>query len=90
MDSFDFLVIGGGSAGYNGASTAARLGLKTAVFEGGEDIGGLCIPARLHAEQDAARVSASRGSNQTRSRVRHRCGIPRREPRRKFARGSGG
>jgi len=42
-DSFDFIVIGGGSAGYAGASTAARLGLKTAVIEGGAEVGGLCI-----------------------------------------------
>jgi pyruvate/2-oxoglutarate dehydrogenase complex dihydrolipoamide dehydrogenase (E3) component len=40
---FDFLVIGGGSAGYAAASTAARLGLKTAVVEGGAEVGGLCI-----------------------------------------------
>jgi len=42
-DSFDLIVIGGGSAGYAGAATAARLGLKTAVIEGGADVGGLCI-----------------------------------------------
>ena len=42
-DSFDFIVIGGGSAGYAGASTAVRLGLKTAVIEGGAEVGGLCI-----------------------------------------------
>jgi pyruvate/2-oxoglutarate dehydrogenase complex dihydrolipoamide dehydrogenase (E3) component len=40
---FDFVVIGGGSAGYAGASTAAALGLKTAVIEGGREVGGLCI-----------------------------------------------
>jgi pyruvate/2-oxoglutarate dehydrogenase complex dihydrolipoamide dehydrogenase (E3) component len=40
---FDFIVIGGGSAGYAGAATAARLGLKTAVIEGGPEVGGLCI-----------------------------------------------
>jgi pyruvate/2-oxoglutarate dehydrogenase complex dihydrolipoamide dehydrogenase (E3) component len=40
---FDFIVIGGGSAGYAGATTAARLGLRTAVIEGGRDVGGLCI-----------------------------------------------
>lgn len=41
--NFDFIVIGGGSAGYAGASTAARLGLKVAVIEGGAEVGGLCI-----------------------------------------------
>ncbi len=40
---YDFVVIGGGSAGYAAARTAAGLGLKTAVVEGGRDIGGLCI-----------------------------------------------
>ena len=40
---FDYVVIGGGSAGYNAAATAARLGLKTVVIEGGEEVGGLCI-----------------------------------------------
>lgn len=40
---FDFIVIGGGSAGYAGAAQAAKLGLKTAVIEGGREVGGLCI-----------------------------------------------
>ncbi len=40
---FDFVVIGGGSAGYAGAATAAKVGLKTTVIEGGRDLGGLCI-----------------------------------------------
>ena len=40
---YDFTVIGGGSAGYAAARTAAGLGLKTAVVEGGEQVGGLCI-----------------------------------------------
>ena len=40
---YDFAVIGGGSAGFAAASTAAGLGLKTVVIEGGRDIGGLCI-----------------------------------------------
>ncbi len=41
--SYDYVVIGGGSAGYNAASLAVRLGLKTAVIEGGKEVGGLCI-----------------------------------------------
>jgi pyruvate/2-oxoglutarate dehydrogenase complex dihydrolipoamide dehydrogenase (E3) component len=42
-EAFDFIVIGGGSAGYAAAATAARLGLATAVIEGADDVGGLCI-----------------------------------------------
>lgn len=42
-DHYEFLVIGGGSAGYSGASTACSLGLKTAVIDGGPEAGGLCI-----------------------------------------------
>jgi dihydrolipoamide dehydrogenase len=40
---YDFVVIGGGSAGYAAARTAAAEGLKTAVIEGGKEVGGLCI-----------------------------------------------
>ncbi|HRJ72201.1 MAG TPA: FAD-dependent oxidoreductase, partial [Terrimicrobiaceae bacterium] len=40
---YDFVIIGGGSAGYAAARTAAGLGLQTAVIEGGRDAGGLCI-----------------------------------------------
>src|SRR5215470_11807706 len=40
---YDFAVIGGGSAGYAAARTAAAEGLKTAVVEGGKEVGGLCI-----------------------------------------------
>ena len=43
VPSYDFVVIGGGSAGYAAARTAAGLGLKTALVEGGQEIGGLCI-----------------------------------------------
>src|SRR5436190_319559 len=39
----DFAVIGGGSAGYAAARTAAALGLKTCVVDGAEELGGLCI-----------------------------------------------
>ncbi len=40
---FDFLIIGGGSAGYAAARTASALGLKTCVIDGAEELGGLCI-----------------------------------------------
>lgn len=40
---FDVAVIGGGSAGYAAARTAAALGARVAVIEGGKEIGGLCI-----------------------------------------------
>ena len=41
--NYDFVVVGGGSAGYAGARTAAGLGLKTCVIEGARKVGGLCI-----------------------------------------------
>ena len=40
---YDFVVIGGGSGGYAGASLAAQLGLKVALVEGANEMGGLCI-----------------------------------------------
>ncbi len=40
---FDVAVIGGGSGGYAAARTTAAAGLKTAVIEGGDEVGGLCI-----------------------------------------------
>jgi len=39
----DVAIIGGGSAGYAAARTAAAAGLRTVVIEGGEEVGGLCI-----------------------------------------------
>ena len=41
--AYDFVVIGGGSAGFNAARTAAGLGLRTAVVDGARSLGGLCI-----------------------------------------------
>ena len=41
--TYDFVVIGGGSAGYAAARTAAGAGLKTCVIEGAREVGGLCI-----------------------------------------------
>ena len=45
MGNFDFdvAILGGGSAGYAAARTAAGAGLKAVVIEGGEEVGGLCI-----------------------------------------------
>jgi pyruvate/2-oxoglutarate dehydrogenase complex dihydrolipoamide dehydrogenase (E3) component len=41
--SYDFVVIGGGSAGYNAARVAAALGKRVAVVDGAKKLGGLCI-----------------------------------------------
>ena len=43
MKTYDFLVIGGGSAGFNAARTAVSLGFRTAIVDGARDLGGLCI-----------------------------------------------
>jgi pyruvate/2-oxoglutarate dehydrogenase complex dihydrolipoamide dehydrogenase (E3) component len=43
MDSYDFLVIGGGSAGYAAARTARALGKRVAIVDGARELGGLCI-----------------------------------------------
>ena len=55
---FEVAIIGGGSAGYAAARTAAGAGLKTVVIEGGREVGGLCIlrgcmpsKALLHAAE---------------------------------------
>jgi pyruvate/2-oxoglutarate dehydrogenase complex dihydrolipoamide dehydrogenase (E3) component len=40
---YDVAVIGGGSGGFAAARTAAGKGLKTALIEGGKEVGGLCI-----------------------------------------------
>jgi pyruvate/2-oxoglutarate dehydrogenase complex dihydrolipoamide dehydrogenase (E3) component len=63
--SFDFVVIGGGSAGYAAARTAAALGLTVAVIEGGPEVGGLCIlrgcmPSKTLLESAARSTSVRR------------------------------
>jgi len=40
---FDFISIGGGSAGFNAARVARSLGKKVAIIDGGRELGGLCI-----------------------------------------------
>jgi pyruvate/2-oxoglutarate dehydrogenase complex dihydrolipoamide dehydrogenase (E3) component len=41
--NYDLVVIGGGSAGFNGARVAAGLGRKVAIVDGAPELGGLCI-----------------------------------------------
>jgi dihydrolipoamide dehydrogenase len=43
MASFDLIVLGGGPAGYTGAIRAAQLGLKTAIIDKREVLGGTCL-----------------------------------------------
>lgn len=43
MKPYDFLVLGGGSAGFNAARVAVSLGLRTAIVDGARELGGLCI-----------------------------------------------
>ncbi len=40
---FDLVVLGGGSAGFNGARAAADLGKRVAIVDGAPELGGLCI-----------------------------------------------
>ena len=40
---YDFVVLGGGSAGFNAARVAAALGRKVAIVDGARQLGGLCI-----------------------------------------------
>jgi len=43
MKRYDFVVLGGGSAGFNAARVAAALGRRVAVVDGARPLGGLCI-----------------------------------------------
>ncbi len=43
IKQFDFIAVGGGSAGFNAARTAADLGKKVAIVDGAKELGGLCI-----------------------------------------------
>jgi pyruvate/2-oxoglutarate dehydrogenase complex dihydrolipoamide dehydrogenase (E3) component len=43
IKAYDFICIGGGSAGFNAARVAAGLGQKVAVIDGARQLGGLCI-----------------------------------------------
>ena len=43
MESFDFIVIGGGSAGYAAARTARETRERVAIIDSAAELGGLCI-----------------------------------------------
>ena len=43
MKTYDFIVLGGGSAGFNAARVARGLGRKVAIVDGARELGGLCI-----------------------------------------------
>ena len=78
---YDVAVVGGGSAGYAAARTAAAAGLRTVVIEGGAEAGGLCIlrgcmpsKALLYAAEilHLARQGEYLGSADSQGRVRFR------------------
>ena len=67
-ETFDVVIIGAGPGGYNCAIRAGQLGLKTAIIEKRETLGGTClnvgcIPSKalLHASEmyDAAKNDLS-------------------------------
>jgi pyruvate/2-oxoglutarate dehydrogenase complex dihydrolipoamide dehydrogenase (E3) component len=43
VTTYDFICIGGGSAGFNAARVAADLGQRVAIIDGAKELGGLCI-----------------------------------------------
>ena len=43
VQQYDFISLGGGSAGYNAARVAAGLGGRVAIVDGAKQLGGLCI-----------------------------------------------
>ena len=43
MNHYDFIIIGGGSAGYAAARTFSEHGGRVAVIDGGDELSGLCI-----------------------------------------------
>ena len=43
MENFDLIVVGSGPAGYTGAIRAAQLGMKVAVLEKADTLGGTCL-----------------------------------------------
>jgi len=43
MDKFDVVIIGSGPGGYIAAIRAGQLGLKTAIVEKDNELGGTCL-----------------------------------------------
>ena len=67
QEHYEFVVIGGGSGGYAGARTGVEHGLKTAVVDGAETLGGLCIlrgcmPSKTLIESANRNLSIRRAS----------------------------
>jgi len=44
MSQYDVVIIGGGPGGYNAAIRAGQLGLKAAIVEMRDTLGGTCLP----------------------------------------------
>ena len=81
---YDFICIGGGSAGFNAARVAHGLGLKVAVVDGAKHLGGLCIlrgcmPSKtllyaaevLHSAQHASRFGLQVGRSRADMKAVH-------------------
>src|SRR5688572_14046288 len=82
--TYDFICIGGGSAGFNAARVAHGLGLKVAVVDGAKQLGGLCIlrgcmPSKtllyaaevLHSAQQASRFGLKVGGGRADMKAVH-------------------
>jgi dihydrolipoamide dehydrogenase len=64
MADFDVIILGAGPGGYVSAIRCAQLGLKTAVVEGRETLGGTClnvgcIPSKALVERHAISCTRS-------------------------------
>ena len=55
MSQYDVIIIGAGPGGYVSAIRCAQLGLKTAVVEGRETLGGTCLNVGCIPSKAAAR-----------------------------------
>ncbi len=69
---YDVAIIGSGPAGYTAAIRGGQLGLKVALIEKANVLGGTCLHVGLHSHQDAAVQRGDLGPPEARDRVRHR------------------